>query len=190
MFDIVLIRHGRTDWNQKGLYQGHTDRPLLENSRTDLEAYKIPSLWQDYTIVASPLLRAQQTAQILFNRVDFTESKIIEMDMGEWEGKPLEEIKALEDYSPPSYGWKGWDYGPPGGETYRQVRTRFESWLKNIESPTIAVTHKGVILAALGLAHNWDMASKRPFKMPADVAYLFKLESNGTLRFEGIQTLK
>lgn len=189
MFDIVLIRHGVTEWNQKGLYQGHSDIPLLSEAQNELKAYKIPPTWLQHTIYASPLRRTQETAHILFGRVDFTDPRIIEINMGLWEGQEIARLKESEDYSPPSYGWKGWESGPDKGETYSQVRTRFLNWLKSLDSSSVAITHKGVLLVALALAHNWDMASKRPFKLPADTAFIFIWDGQ-ELRFKELHSLK
>lgn len=189
MFDIVLIRHGVTEWNQKGLYQGHTDIPLLQSSYSELRSYKVPADWFKYKIISSPLIRAQETAQTLFSRVDFTEPRIIEMNMGQWEGQSVTEIKKDDDYTPPSYGWKGWKSGPLGGESYAEVRERVQEWLSALEGDTVAVTHKGVLLVAMAIAHDWDMASKRPFKLPSETAFVFSCEK-GILKLKKTQLLK
>lgn len=169
MIEIVLIRHGSTSWNELNRYQGRTDVPLSEKGKLALQAMAVPEVWMGYRHFSSPLLRAQQSAQILFpeQKVE-VDSRLVEVDFGAWEGEFVEQIRQTQDFSPPSYGWQGWNSGPPKGETNQQVADRLMSWLNDVsksEQNVVAVTHKGVILVALALAHQWDMASKRPFKV-------------------------
>lgn len=177
MIDIVLLRHGPTIWNELNRYQGRTDIPLESQGRASVRALKLPEEWKKYRVVSSPLLRAQHTAEILFPSVkNLVDSRLVEMDFGQWEGKFVAEIRANQDFSPPSYGWTGWNSGPPGGETYDQVARRFQDWLMEslaLNEDTVAITHKGVILTAMALASNWDLASKRPFKILKDHAHVF-----------------
>ncbi|MDG0816285.1 histidine phosphatase family protein [Bdellovibrio svalbardensis] len=172
MIDIVLIRHAPTAWNEQGLYQGRTDIPLSEAGIKQFEGFEQSEKWKNYRIFSSPLVRATQTANLLFPKANLEiDSRLIEMDFGSLEGTSIEARKENEDYAPPSYGWRGWDSGPSSAETYAQVATRFLSWVEEaalLQKNVVAITHKGVILAAMGLAYQWDMKSKRPFKIKKD----------------------
>ena len=62
---IIIVRHGRTEFNATGRLQGRTDNPLDEVGFAQAEAvarYLAPELLSDTLIVCSPLLRARQTA--------------------------------------------------------------------------------------------------------------------------------
>lgn len=100
--DIYLLRHGETDWNKKRLLQGHTDIPLNENGRVQVDdtVRKLAALGVRMdAIVSSPLKRARETAEIAAERLDYPKEKIvvenllIERGFGEGEGMLLEEMK-------------------------------------------------------------------------------------------------
>ncbi len=100
--DIYLLRHGETDWNKKRLLQGHTDIPLNERGRAQVDdtvcRLRALGVRMD-VIVSSPLKRARETAEIAAGRLDYPKEKIvveellIERGFGEGEGMSLEEMK-------------------------------------------------------------------------------------------------
>ncbi len=76
---IYIVRHGQTDWNVKGIYQGRIDIPLNETGREqarktkkELEGIKFDKVF------SSPLKRALETAQIICNNEIITDKRIIE----------------------------------------------------------------------------------------------------------------
>lgn len=101
--DIYLLRHGETDWNKKRLLQGHTDIPLNEKGRAQVDdtvrKLSVLGVRMD-AIVASPLKRARETAEIAADRLDYPREKIvveellIERGFGEGEGMSLDDMKA------------------------------------------------------------------------------------------------
>lgn len=186
MIELVLIRHGTTLWNDLNRYQGRTDIPLTEAAKKDLSSWNLTERWIHHDVVSSPLQRARETAEILFpQRPIQVEPRLIEMDFGRWEGEFVESIRQGQDFSPPTYGWQGWDSGPPGGETYQQVADRLGSWLSDMEQQqksAVVVSHKGVILVALAMAHRWDLNSKRPFKIKKDCAQILTYSAQGGLQ--------
>ena len=64
MLEIIAIRHGITEWNQQKRIQGHTDIPLSDEGIAILQQYNVPESWQQLTWFSSPLIRAQQTAEL------------------------------------------------------------------------------------------------------------------------------
>ncbi len=101
--DIYLLRHGETDWNKRRLLQGHTDIPLNEKGRAQVDdtVRKLSALGVRMdTIVSSPLKRARETAEIAARRLDYPKEKIvveellIERGFGEGEGMSLDDMKA------------------------------------------------------------------------------------------------
>ena len=101
--DIYLLRHGETDWNKKQLLQGHTDIPLNERGRAQVEdtvrRLRALDMRMD-AVVSSPLKRARETAEIAARILEYPQEKIVVEDLliergfGEGEGMLLEEMKA------------------------------------------------------------------------------------------------
>ncbi|MBW7972509.1 histidine phosphatase family protein [Bradyrhizobium sp. BR 10289] len=90
------LRHGATDWNRKGLFQGRTDNPLNEDGlRQAHEAARMLRGVGISRIVASPLVRALKTAEIIADviAVPLTiDAGIIEFDFGSFEGRPVRDL--------------------------------------------------------------------------------------------------
>lgn len=103
MNKIYIIRHGKTDWNNKGLIQGTTDIELNEEGIEQAKelAQKLDLSKIDICF-CSPLKRTRQTAEILVgNKVKtIYDSMIIERRFGDYEGKPVnfDLIKQHWDY--------------------------------------------------------------------------------------------
>jgi broad specificity phosphatase PhoE len=93
--ELLLVRHGETDWNAEGRLQGHTDRPLSDYGREqarrladELEGEELDAIY------ASDLLRARETAEIVGGRLGLPvelDADLREKDWGNWEG-----LSALE----------------------------------------------------------------------------------------------
>jgi len=97
---LVLVRHGLSSFNAKGLIQGRTDDSLLtdEGYQQALKAGKALSKINFDEIYSSPLVRAAETAKTIKNsfkkdqNIVFDEN-LLEVDLGEWSGLKIEEIK-------------------------------------------------------------------------------------------------
>lgn len=96
---IILIRHGETDWNRQGLIQGQTDNPLNELGMSQAKA--AAPLFQNTridAIIASPMIRARQTAELLATEIGYDcddilfDSRIIERDFGAANGMHVRDI--------------------------------------------------------------------------------------------------
>ena len=88
---LILIRHGRTDWNVQGRVQGRTDIPLDETGRRQAAAVaqRLSGIRLN-AIYASPLTRAHDTAKAVaaFHDCDiYVSEKLTEINFGAWEGK-------------------------------------------------------------------------------------------------------
>ncbi|EIG57652.1 histidine phosphatase family protein [Bradyrhizobium sp. WSM1253] len=90
------LRHGATDWNRKGLFQGRTDNPLNEDGLR--QAHQAASMLRGAgisRIIASPLLRAARTAEIIADAIAVPltiDAGIIELDFGSFEGLPVGDL--------------------------------------------------------------------------------------------------
>lgn len=155
---IYLFRHGQTDWNKEGRFQGHTDIPLNLTGLQEAEGLKVfltqikPSM-----MVSSDLSRAYKTAQIANSELNLpiiTSAALRETHLGDAEGIYNFEVEnrfgkdAMELWQ--SIHPETIHYGFPNGETKKQVIDRVLSYLEKflLENPVdhLAVsTHGGVI---------------------------------------------
>lgn len=98
---IVLVRHGQTNWNKEGRYQGITDIPLNEDGQNEAKMARDYLATKDWDcIVSSPLQRAKETATIINEKVGTSlllMDELVERSFGEAEGLLYHEIE-------PTYG--------------------------------------------------------------------------------------
>lgn len=171
---IFFIRHGETHWNKLKKYQGHTDIPLSDNGVRQVSSWRIPENIEHWFV--SPLSRAVQTADLHQLQPRTSVVELIEANWGDWEGKTLKEIRQDNPALVERLDGQGLDLFPPGGESPRQVKLRLQSWLGSIPDNYRrigAVTHRGVIRAALSLATDWDMKSDHAINITHNRAYEF-----------------
>lgn len=184
MTDVVLIRHGPTDWNVKGRIQGHTDVSLSAYGRAQVSRWLLPAEFRQYEWFASPLVRAMETAQLLGVPHAWPEARLMEMSWGRWEGRTWEEVCAADAVALTDLETRGLDFQPPDGESRRALTRRLRNWLSDVTAraaPVVAVTHRGVIHAALALATGWNMCGRPPYRLDWSSAHLFHLGSDGSL---------
>lgn len=137
---LYIIRHGRTDWNEKHKIQGQTDIPLNDDGRK--MAAEAHDEYKDIhfdVCYCSPLVRAVETADILLKDRDipiFYDDRLKEMNFGIYEGVehclhipgcPL--IALFKD--PENY------HGVEGGETLEDLFARTGSFLKEVVYPLL-----------------------------------------------------
>ena len=96
MTRVILIRHCEAEGNVKQIFQGHTDAPITENGRRQLEllALRLRNTKID-VLYSSPLVRAYETAVAInqyHNLPILQEQGLMELDGGEWEGIPWTDL--------------------------------------------------------------------------------------------------
>ncbi|HSP80330.1 MAG TPA: histidine phosphatase family protein [Myxococcaceae bacterium] len=118
--ELVLVRHGETEWSRSGQHTGRTDIPLLESGRRMGMALGAPlRAWRFKAVWTSPLIRASETCGLAgYGQVAELRSDLMEWDYGTFEGKTKETIRAT------SPGWTLWEDGVPCGESARDVGAR------------------------------------------------------------------
>ena len=132
---VVLWRHGRTEWNVAGRVQGQSDIPLDDVGREQArEAAARLAALEPHRIVSSDLLRAAETAHILGEitgvEVEF-DQRLREMNFGEREGLTWQE--AWDRFPDGIRAWVSGDETQiPGSETHRQAGERFAAALTEI----------------------------------------------------------
>ena len=122
-----LVRHGQTDWNLKGIWQGQSAQAPSLNERGRAQVLALQDQLKKTPISAiysSDLLRARQSAELIANRLglDVTlESRLREMDLGVWEGMLSDEIKAQFPRELAERARNPVNTCAPGGESPMQV---------------------------------------------------------------------
>ncbi|HEY1794479.1 MAG TPA: histidine phosphatase family protein [Stellaceae bacterium] len=174
---LALIRHAPTAWSNEGRMQGRTDVPLA----APLPDWRWPAALDGFQVIASPLRRAVETARLLGVSA-VPESRLTEMDWGDWEGETLAALRARLGAEMENAEAQGLDFRPPGGESPRDVQARVAPLLRDVAGagePVAAITHKGVIRAIFAQAAGWDMREKPPARLSWEAAHLFRLDRNG-----------
>jgi broad specificity phosphatase PhoE len=144
---ILLVRHGQSTWNALGKWQGRADPPLspLGQQQAASAAARIGIV---DAVVASPLVRARQTAEIIADGIGVgpvhTDDRLIETDAGDWTGLTFHEIRT---------GWPGWldqHRWPDNFEKEIDIVARMAEALIDIAARhpganVVAVTHSGAM---------------------------------------------
>ena len=125
---FFLIRHAATVWNREGRIQGHADSPLSDAGRRQIDAWR-PHIaaWQPDAILGSDLGRAVATARGLNRGVNLpltTDPRLREQDWGRWTGRIHKRLKDEDAATYARQTNRGWQFQPPGGESYLQVLER------------------------------------------------------------------
>ena len=140
---IYLIRHGKTEANEKHLYCGSTDLPLSVAGREELQGvhYEIKNV----RFLTSGMKRTNETLQILFEDVPYeVDPRFREVDFGIFEMHSYEELKDTPEYG----AWLTGDNEaniPPNGESGLQMKARVMEAFSEIKEDTCIITHGGVI---------------------------------------------
>ena len=138
----------------------------------------------NFRVVTSPLARCVETAALLGAPQARREQRLAEMSWGDWEGRRLADLREELGAELRENEARGWDFRPQGGETPREVYARVQAWLRELDGPTLAVTHRGVIRTVLATAAGWDMLGKPPAKLDWTAVQLFRLGPGGTPTIE------
>jgi phosphoserine phosphatase len=156
---ILLARHGETDWNREGRFQGHADPPLNDTGRA--QAAVLSDELADVELAAvysSPLRRAFESAKLIaapHRLAPVALEALREVDVGSWQGLTREEVESR--FPEQLSNWLAYDQGWQDGETYEEMATRVVAALLQLAAEhdgerILAVTHGGPIRATLAFA--------------------------------------
>lgn len=144
---IYLIRHGKTEANEKHLYCGSTDLPLSCAGRSELRDLRYDV--KNVRFITSGMKRTDETLRMLFGDVPYeSDPRFRESDFGVFEMHSYGELKETPEY-------QAWITGdneanvPPEGESGRQMRQRVLAAFSEIKEDTCIITHGGVIAAIM-----------------------------------------
>lgn len=125
---LIVIRHGQTEWNATGRWQGQADPPLNDVGRAqarqtaiELQSKKIDGL------ISSDLWRARETAEIIAEVIGqkvILEPRLREVDLGEWQGLYSDDIRARWPEQMRLWIESPLTARPPHGESIRELADR------------------------------------------------------------------
>ena len=172
-----MIRHGETALNVKGCYYGRTDAVLSEKGISQARYLKeiLKEVSFDY-IVASPLVRAYNTAQIVMEEREqeiFGDRRLMEQDFGIFEGMTYKEIQNTYPKELDAWNEEFSTYRIPKGESFADVRSRAEDFLRDIPSGRESKGEKMLIAAHKGTLGHLLAAM---LKLPLDGYWNFVFE--------------
>ena len=165
---ILLARHGETDWNRDGRFQGQADPPLNEHGRE--QARKLAerlSAQRFAALYTSPLRRARETAEIVAGRLGLAVEPVDdlqEIHVGSWSGLTRDEVQGR---FPAAYArWLTFAAGWDDGETYDELTRRVVAAVLGVArrhpgERILIVTHGGPIRALLAAAEGLTYAEAR-----------------------------
>ena len=155
---LVVVRHGESEWNRIGRYQGTFDAPLSDMGVRQAEALGERLRTESFhTIYTSPLQRARLTAEAVHRHHPETpfvvDPAIAELDHGEWSGLMVDEV--IQKFGD---GLREWRMHPtrsqmPGGESFSNILKRVldfkEALLKQHADQTILMSTHDVVVKIL-----------------------------------------
>jgi probable phosphoglycerate mutase len=156
--DLLVIRHGETDWSRRGQHTSRTDLSLTSAGEAQAAALRSFLEGREFALVlCSPMARARRTAELAGLPQPVIDPDLKEFDYGDCEGRTTAEIRA--DIP----GWSVWTGRCPGGETIEQVAARADRVIGRVRacpprSVVVAVAHGHVLRI---LAARWLGAEAR-----------------------------
>jgi len=199
MKNLFLVRHGHTIWSDTGGVAGRSDIPLSEVGEAAVTALGKTFNANHYFTHwdCSPLQRTKQTSAILRSQLstltnhrlpeERVDSRLVELDFGDWEGLTWDEVH--RDYEQSMRAWgKDWvNRSPPNGEKFDEQVQRCRQWLHDWEqrlvtasdTSTMVVAHGGTIRAILCLCLNWRLSNAMSVNIdPASICWLHQASDN------------
>ncbi len=174
---LFLARHGQTEWNAQGRYQGRLDSPLTALGRAQARAAAETMRGRGVArLLCSPLGRARHTADVVAEAVGIpveVDAALAEIAIGRWEGLTREEVderfpgeraRRMRDEDRVSYRYAG-------GESLAEIRERARSVSGRLdERTTLIVAHAGINRVLVAVLAGLEARLNELFQ-PNDVIY-------------------
>ena len=157
---FIFVRHGETEWNVTGRYQGQTDVPLSEKGRAQAEALgkRFADIHVD-EVYSSPLKRAYDTARAIAEPKGLPIHKvdgIKELNFGEWDGLTKEQLTEQFGEAFVKYRIEPFHYPMAGEGTLNRAKLRVGAALEDIkeefrhtDKTIVVVAHGGILKLAI-----------------------------------------
>jgi broad specificity phosphatase PhoE len=185
---LILVRHGETDANARGVLLGRAESSLSDEGRRQaaLLADALGTRSPSTRVISSPLSRTRATAEILTGGIGEVEldERWIELDYGALDGTPLKDV--------PLETWARWradpDFIPAGGESLRALGVRVGAACSELladaaERDVVVVTHVSPIKAAAAWALGvGDEVTWRLYVAPGSITRIAGLPQSPVLR--------
>jgi broad specificity phosphatase PhoE len=159
---LLLVRHGETDWNRDGRWQGHSDTHLNQVGRE--QAAQVAEELDDIDVVySSDLARARETTAIIAERLGLdvqVDERLRERGFGAWEGKTSVEIEG--EFGDAHARWlAGEGAGADDAEAFADFAARIHGFLEDVlarhpDETVLVVAHGGSIRVIHALAAGLD----------------------------------
>ena len=162
MTTLLLVRHGETDWNRDGRWQGHSDTHLNEAGREQARSVAA-EVGEVDVVYSSDLARARETADIIAEELGVevhVDARLRERSFGAWEGLTAAEIEA--DFSDSHARWRaGNGAGADDAEPFDAFGARVRAFLadaleRHPDETVLVVAHGGSIRVIHALASGLD----------------------------------
>ncbi len=197
---LVLVRHGKSEWNEKGLWTGWRDIPLnpigVEEAKKTGEA--LHDIHFDYAYT-SALIRAKQTLDEILQVIDqhpqVTENKALnERDYGDYTEKNKWQVKEEVGEEEFQKIRRSWDYPPPNGESLKMVYDRAIPYFQEEIEPKLK-EGKNVLIAAHGNSlralvkylENIPDDQIATLEIGTGEAYVYKIDDQGSVESKEIR---
>lgn len=175
---IYFVRHGETDWNRAGRFQGQKDIPLNDlgrnQARRNGKALKqeLPTL--DLPFLASPMKRTSETMELIRDELGLpregydTDDRLKEISFGEFEGLTGTEIETERGAESAKRRVDKYNYAPPNGESYAMLTERVRGVVEAIQQDMVIVSHGGTSRAFRGILYGLSEVEILELATPQD----------------------
>ncbi|MFS2176742.1 histidine phosphatase family protein [Rhizobium pisi] len=189
---LYVVRHGQTEFNAAGRWQGQCDSPLTNIGRA--QASEVAGILhrqgvnESAKIVSSPLGRAMQTAQIIAENLGIVhavklDDRLKEVGMGSWDGLTNAEIEAKWPNARDGLGINEWFFHSSDGESYdgmlARIREALDELMLDLSVPKIVVCHGVTSRLLRGLHCGFSKREMLDLEVPQNAA--FRLSPAGSI---------
>jgi probable phosphoglycerate mutase len=158
--ELYFIRHGQTDWNAEGRYQGSRDIPLNDIGRgqADKNGVLLRRLLAhagrgpgDFAWYVSPLSRTRETMERVRRQFSVPlpdvaiDPRLIEISFGIHEGRLHSELSHSQMAIAGERDASFWYFRPPEGESYDDLAARVTAFCRDLTGPSVVVAHGGLL---------------------------------------------
>ncbi len=167
MGEIVLVRHGETDWSATGRHTSYTDVDLTPKGERQARALAVGLRGRTFiAVLCSPRKRALRTTELAGLTGAEVDDDLVEWNYGDYEGLTTSQIHQADPE------WSLWTDGCPGGESPDEVGVRLDRVLARVR-PLLADGD----VALMGHGHCLRVAAGRWIGLPAAGGGLFRLDT-------------
>lgn len=183
MSTLYLVRHGHTEVADNGIVAGFNDVKLSATGEESLiELCSSIGEIQFNSYLASDLIRAQRSMELLTTQPFVIDDRLRELNFGDWEGMSWNSVHQQQPELLNTWSSDWVNNRPPSGETFKDLAIRCSSWLEeqslNDGLNTLVAAHGGSIRALLCLALELPLSSAMQFNI--DHASVTKLDLSDT----------